>query len=398
MNLSYKYKIYPASNQESTLISWLEACTLLYNKHLELEITSYKKDKKFLSAYELNYNIPLLSLEYPILYDVYGQVLREINGRLDKAFRNFFRRVKKKENPGFPRFKTHTISSFTFPQLYNGNVRLEGKDRIRIPKIGLIKINYHRDIEGKVKQVHIKRNLLGEWFVIFVCEVEKELLPKTSKSIGIDLGINHIVHYSNNRYKKLPDDFKDYEKRIVKTQKKLSDNLTNIKKSSKKPKRLLKLQKEREKLLRVKRKQQKKLNNKKDYFIHCLSKRIVNKYDTIVMEDLNIKQMMDRKLYDGKKSLRRNIAKSSWNQLQQYISYKAEKAGRKLILVNPHNTSRLCSNCGCINNLLLKDRIYKCKECGFSTKRDHNAAINIKKIGMEMHSLNLGSKSRKVNL
>ena len=125
-------------------------------------------------------------------------------------------------------------------------------------------------------------------------------------------------------------------------------------------------------------KQFEKITNIRKDYQHKLSKKLVKEYDTIYVEKLDIKGMLEAKGFEVNNS---NITDASWGNFVAMLKYKAEKANISIIDVDPRNTSKTCSNCGKIQKLTLKDRIYKCKACGFEIDRDQNAAINIKRAG-----------------
>jgi len=122
-----------------------------------------------------------------------------------------------------------------------------------------------------------------------------------------------------------------------------------------------------------------KITNIREDFQHNLSKKLIRDYDKIIVEDLNIKNMLEAKGFEVNKS---NIQDASWGKFIEKLTYKAESADKLIVKVNPRNTSKMCSKCGKINKrLALVDRIYKCEACGFTTDRDINAAKNIRTLG-----------------
>jgi len=162
---------------------------LAYNKQLELKIKTYKEKSINLTQFDLNNNLLKLKQENPFLYDIHSQALQNINQRISYAFNNFYRRVKNKENPGFPRFKgKNRYDSITFPQ---SGFSLSNK--LYISKMGNISIVQHREIKGKIKTMTIKRTLSGKWFAVF-CAEQQDNLEKSSanKLIGIDVGLYHL--------------------------------------------------------------------------------------------------------------------------------------------------------------------------------------------------------------
>jgi len=121
-----------------------------------------------------------------------------------------------------------------------------------------------------------------------------------------------------------------------------------------------------------------KIANRRKDFAHKLSRQLVNKYQVISFEKLNIKEMRE----NGFKGIRKSIGDAAWNQFIQFTTYKAECAGRIVVAVDPRNTSKMCSRCGQIVEKKLSDRVHHCS-CGLVLDRDHNASLNILRLGME---------------
>lgn len=192
-------------------------------------------------------------------------------------------------------------------------------------------------------------------------------MPKTGKEVGIDLGIKTYATMSD--FSKIENP--KYKKKVVLRLKSLQRKYSKAKDNN-----LAKERKDRYK--RDLRKAYEKVNNKKEDFLHKESTKLVKVYDIIVMEKLDIKGMLEKK--DNYKNLNEEISNCSWGKFTNLVKYKAESADKELILVNPKNTSKECSNCGNIKqDLKLSDRIYYCDKCNTSMDRDLNASINIYK-------------------
>jgi putative transposase len=181
----------------------------------------------------------------------------------------------------------------------------------------------------------------------------------------MDLGINKFIVDSNGNYINYPKFLEKNGKLLRQTCKKLSRKKKGSKNREKARKALVKIHV--------------KINNKRDDFLHKLSTFYIKNSKVLCVENLNIKQMMMQKHYNAK-----NIADSSWGKFLQFLTYKAESAGCKLIKVDPRNTTKCCSKCGGIQNMPLYKRIYECNNCGLSIDRDYNSAINIYRLGMSL--------------
>jgi len=130
MKKTYKFRIYPSKKQEKLLNNTLELCRFTYNKQLELKINKYKEDKTNLTQFDLNNNLIRLKEQDKELNNIHSQVLQEVNKRISLAFSNFFRKLKNKESPGFPRFKgKNRYDSITYPQ---SGFKLNNKLKVKL--------------------------------------------------------------------------------------------------------------------------------------------------------------------------------------------------------------------------------------------------------------------------
>jgi len=310
--------------------------------------------------------LPLMKEEKPDLDQIHSQVLQNVVDRLDKSFQGFFRRYKAGEKPGFPRFKgKHRYNSFCYPQT---GFSVEGRE-LKLSKFGKIRIKMHRPLEGKIKTCTLRKNPSGTWDVIFSCEVDNNPLPQNDKAVGIDVGIKTFAVLTDGKEIKNPRFFKQDEKALAKAQKKLS--------------KLEKGTLKRRKQGKVVAKIHERIKNRRKDFCHKESRKIVNQYQYICIEDLSVKPMIEGS------SFAKSITDVSWNQFHRLLTYKAEEAGRKLGLANPAYTTQDCSQCGHREQKKLSDRHHNCLNCEYQTKRDFNAAQNILALGLDGLSVKL---------
>ena len=349
---TYKFRIYPNESQKEKLESTLGTCRHLYNTALEQRKTAYKR-----CQVSLNYYDQAKELKYLEIKHIHSQVLQDVLKRADKAFQNFFRRIKQgEEKPGYPRYKGYNrYNSFTYPQ---SGFSLD-KNKLKLSKIGTIKVKLHRQMQGTIKTCTIKREL-NNWYVCFACEIEPTLLPKTNKVIGVDMGLEKFATLSDNTMIENPKYLRKSESKLKHEQRSLSRK----KKGSNQRK------KQRERVAKLHR----KIRNQRNDFLHKESRKLVNTYDLIVFEDLKIKNMVKNS------RLSKSISDASWGKFIDLTTYKAESAGREVRLVNPRNTSQKCSSCGQTVKKSLSVRTHKCT-CGLTLDRDTNAAINILRLG-----------------
>jgi putative transposase len=359
---NFKYRIYPTPSQKSKLNFTLNHCKIIYNKFLEERVDLYKNSNKSVTCYDQIKQLKNLKVENPDLKLIHSQVLQNVAERLDLAFKAFFRRIKRKETPGFPRFKSiNRYSSFTYTQ--SGYKISNDFNRIFLSKIGHVKLIYHRPIEGKVKRCTVSRTSTNKWYVILSCDLQSDP-PKISLDsnnlVGIDVGIKTFATLSDKNIIKNPKFFKEDKKQLAKIQRRYSKNKTKKNKLS---------------VAKV----HERIKNRRDNFSHQESRRLVNKYDYLVIEDLSINRMRE----DAYKILNSEISDASWNSFIEKLSYKAEYAGKKVIKINPAYTSQDCSKCGYRVTKKLSDREHNCPNCKIKMDRDLNASINIKALGQQ---------------
>ncbi len=356
MRRTYKYKSIINKTTEASALHWIELCRSLYNLCLEQRIDAYKQDKRNVSRYRQQNDLPALRKAFPEYEGIDAQCLQDVVLRLDRAYQGFFRRVKiKGEKAGFPRFKSKDrYDSFTLNQ---NSWKLDGK-YLDIRNVGRFKLFLSRHIEGDIKAITIKRTLMNKWFVSFSCDnVPKRKFPETNKEVGIDVGIKSFCVDSDSNCVKNPKYFRKSEREL----RKRSRRLCRRKKGSNRRKKAR---------LLVARVHEKVENQRKD-FLHKVANYYIKNYKDIYVENLEVKSMLKNKY------LSKSIADAGWDLFFSMLNYKAEEAGRKVIKVNPKGTSQLCSNCGENVPKTLAVRIHKCPHCGLELDRDLNASLNI---------------------
>lgn len=368
---SFQFRLCPTKKQKKALEGQLNECRWLYNELLAQRKLSFEELDISLTKYQQLMFLPELKEERPALQELYSQVLQNVVDRLDKAFQGFFRRCKAGEKPGFPRFRSmHRYNSFCY--LQSG---FEVVDReLKLSKIGNIRIKMHRPIEGKIKTCTLQKNASGDWDVSISCEVNTEPQAPKQESVGIDVGLTNFAVLSNGKTISNPRFFRNGQKKLAKAQRALSKMKKGSKERRKKGKAVAKIH-------------EKICNQRKD-FCHKESKKIIDQYQYICVEDLDIKNMVEESF------LAKSIMDASWNQFRQFLTYKAAEAGRKLGLANPAYTTQTCSQCGYRERKKLSDRNHCCSTCGYCTNRDHNAAQNILALGID----GLGETPRSLRL
>jgi len=356
----YKYRIYPTKKQVNEIDLQIEKCRLLYNKLLALKKDAYKNEDINLSRKNL-YRLVRKNNK------IHSQVSQNVADRLDKAYKNFFARIKKCERKkGFPRFKKYgTYNSITLPQIFNQDTI--GK-KTYFPKIGWLNLKYHRTIQGTPKTLTIKKAKSGKYFITVCCDnIPKERIKIGGNEVGIDLGLNHFIATSDGIFFDHPKPMRELSEK----RKMLAKEFSKTKKRSNNR------NKARTKLARL----DEKITNTRNDFCWKLCRKLIEKYSTIYMENLNVKGMVKNHYLAGA------ITDVSWSDFANKLSFKAESAGGKVVKVNPKNTSQKCSGCGEVVKKTLAVRMHKCSYCGLEIDRDINAAQNILtkgKIGQEL--------------
>lgn len=361
--IAYQYRLYPTSKQEKLMLKTLNECRWLYNHFLEERKVAWEDYEQSLTLYSQIKNLPSLKNDRPSLSTVHSQVLQNVAVRLDLAFKAFFRRVKAGEKPGYPRFRgANWYDSFTYPQYPSGGFSVS-TDSITLSKIGNIKTIIHHPIEGIIKTCTIRRTSTGKWFTTFSCEVPDNPLLESNAEVGIDVGIASFATLSNGETIPNPRFFRTDEKALAKAQRRMSKEAKGTPKRDKRRKVVAHIHE--------------RIANRRNDFAHQQSRKIVNRYGLIAVEDIRSNRMVHNHC------LAKSISDVAWGQFFNYLSYKAESAGRKFVKVNPAYTSQDCSTCGHRQKMPLDVRVFKCPCCNLELDRDHNASLNILRLGRQ---------------
>ncbi|MFN4074213.1 MAG: RNA-guided endonuclease InsQ/TnpB family protein [Thermus sp.] len=355
---AFKYRLYPTKPQMGDLERTLELCRQLYNAALQERREAYKKAGRTIGFYEQKRHLPEIREELPEYKRIHSQVLQNVIERVDRAFQGFFRRVRRGQKPGYPRFKGKgRYDSFTFPQAGTTGVKVqEGGKRVLIHGVGSVKLKLHRPLEGQIKTATVKREG-DQWYIVFVCEVEPKPLPDNGKAIGIDLGTNpYFLVTSEGERIEAPRYLQKAQDKLARAQRSLS----------RKKKGSNRYRKARLRLARLHR----KIADQRKDFHHKLARKLVNTYGTIVHEDLNILALSRTPVAKG-------VHDAGWAEFLEILAYKAAEAGRRVIGVDPRYTSQDCPVCGHRERRPLWVREYTCPSCGTPLHRDVAAAQNI---------------------
>lgn len=373
---AFKYRIYPNAEQVILLNKHFGCARFIYNWGLEQKVQKYQQEKKSVSCHALTKNIVELKQKYEWLTEVNSQSLQMALRNLDNAYTRFFR-----EKKGFPKFKNRRgRQSFQCPQ----KVKVDFENStISIIKVPNIRVAFHRAFEGKVKTVTVSRVPSGKSFVSILVESPVEMVKKKAitenTTVGIDLGLKDFLILSSGEKVENPRYLKKSLKRLKSLQRRHSHR------SSKSKKHGFKWSKRRERTRKRLAKQHEKITNQRNDFLHKLTHSLVheNQVNAYCIEDLGVSEMMKSRC------LAQSIGDVSWSKFVEFLEYKCEWYGKHLLRIGRFDpSSKMCSQCGWIKkDLALKDREWKCDQCGSAHDRDLNASKNIKSFGLHKQNL-----------
>lgn len=376
MHLTHQYRLRPNATNRARFAEVMEQDRLLYNAALEERIKAHKWRQRRIEF--PNFDPPEGELEKSINYNDQQSSLTQIRKqdewfraghlkrqrgplrRLDRAFKAFFRRMKAGEKPGFPRFKgANRWNGIEIDEDY----RIKGKRFYSKDFPGGVRIHLHRPLpDNLVKHCGALIGHDGKgWFINLKIEVPASAQIPARKAIqngvGIDVGLNAFVADSEGDFINPPKYFRSGEKRLRLLQRRLS----RAKRGSH----------SREKKRQAVARQHLQVKNRRKTFLHAGALKLVNRYDLVAAEKLNVKGMIRNR------HLSKSIADAGWGAFLDKVAYKAEEAGKRFVQVDPRDTSQQCSGCGAIVKKPLSQRVHRCGECGLTLDRDTNAARNI---------------------
>ena len=325
---------------------------------LNLHEEDYQLNGKSLSQYEA---VNLLSKlkkceDYDFLNEVDSSALRISIEDLYQSYQAFFKRKS-----GKPHFKSkkHECQKAYTTQMVNNNVKVKS-GYIVLPKMGKIKAKIHTYVNGTIKRATFKQTKTGKFFITITCNVEIPKKDISENQIGIDLGIKDFITTSDGEKFDSVKPLRTLEKKIIKEQRKLS---RMVKFSNNYNKQRLKLARLHEKVANTRKCTQDKI-----------STYLINKYGTIVLEDLRPSNMLKNH------KLAKSIQDASWSQFVNMLIYKADWYGREIIFIDRfYPSSQTCNVCGFknVDTKNLKVRKWDCPNCKTTHDRDINAAIII---------------------
>jgi len=354
---TFRYPLIPNVAQRRVLDGWVESCRQLYNAALQQRREAWERRRVSLSYMDQTRELAALRRELPEWAAIPSEVERSALRRLQRGFDGFFRRVKRGEKPGFPRFRGRDrYDSFDV-----GRARIDG-DRVHLPKLGSVRFRLYRELRGKILSVGVQRRA-GRWKVCIACDLgEAPTKIPVRTAIGIDLGLTSFAVLSSGEAIDNPRFFRQGEAVLARRQRSLSK------------KRRGSASRARAKLLVANAHEH--IRNQRLDFSRKLVAALFDRFDLVAHEDLNIRNMV-------RGNLAKSIYDAAWGSFVHALACKAECAGKWAVPVDPRGTTQRCSACNTVVPKSLSEREHRCL-CGFEAGRDHNAALNVLSLGRRL--------------
>lgn len=378
MNRVFRYRIYPTAKQAVSLEQMLRDHCDMYNAALQERRDAYRRRKHTVRYGDQSVQLKAIRADGQYARWSFSSQQQTLK-RLDRAFAAFFVRVKRGETPGYPRFRSWLrFDTVTFID-GDGGAFLTDISRVRMQGVGHVKVKQHRPVRGTVKQFSVTRQG-SKWFVNVICaDVPVQVRPLTGAVVGLDRGVTHLLADSDGGFVPNPRHVRSNEERLAAAQRDLARKQRGSRRRRKAAARVAALHR--------------RVSNTRRDNLHKVSRRLVDTYDLIALEDLRVRNMTRsaKGALDApgtnvaaKSGLNKSILDAGWSALAQMIQYKAESAGTDVVFVPAANTSRTCHECGHVAAGNRDGETFACLACGHTTHADTNAARNILRLGLSL--------------
>jgi len=389
MRRAYVFRLRPTARQHVALAACVNAHRELYNAALQERRDGWAASKTRISYGDQSAQLTEIRAARPdqAVWSFSSQqaTLR----RLNKAFAGFFRRVKAGQTPGYPRFKGKArFDSVEWPKDGDGARWLPDAERVYLQGVGQVKVHLHRQVAGRVKTIQIKRQG-RRWMLVLSCDdVPTNPLPATGRQVGVDVGVASFATTSDGEHIDNPRWGRTAATKLTAAQQRLQ--------------RARRGSANRTRRRETVAARHRKIANQRNDFHHKQARTLVERYDLLTVEDLQIVNMVRRAkpvpdpdnpgqyLANGaraKSGLNRSISDAGWGKFVSILRAKAEDAGRTLFEVDPRHTSDGCERCG---HTQRENRVtqaeFVCQRCGHAAQADEHAARNILRAGLALHT------------